>query len=98
MREQEHNLKNLTKCPLCKAKYDHSGAFVLEESNSRTVFHLTCSECQSAVLAFVTESKQGVVSLAIATDLSSKEAGAILGKNAIGKDDVLEIYKYLNNK
>jgi len=31
MREQDYNLKNLTKCPLCKAKYDSSQTFVLEE-------------------------------------------------------------------
>lgn len=98
MREQENNLKSLTKCPLCKAKYNHSQTVVLEESNNRTVFHLTCGKCESAVLAFITEGKQGVVSLGLATDLSALEAQAILKKSPIDKEEVLEVYKYLNNK
>lgn len=98
MREQEYNLKNLTKCPLCKAKYNNSQAFVLEESNNRTIFHLTCSKCQSAIFAFITESKQGVVSLGMATDLSAQEAQIMFKKNPIEKEEVLKVYKYLNNK
>lgn len=98
MREQEYNLKNLTKCPLCKAKYNNSQAFILEEANNRTIFHLTCSKCQSAMFAFITEGKQGVISLGLATDLSAQEARVMLKKNPIGKDEVLRVYKYLNNK
>ncbi|MFA6183699.1 MAG: hypothetical protein WC682_01190 [Parcubacteria group bacterium] len=98
MREQENNLKNLTKCPLCKAKYDNSQTFVLEEGASRTIFHLTCSKCQSAILAFITEGKQGVVSLGVATDLSMEEARSMFKKNPINKEEVLKVYKYLNNK
>lgn len=98
MREQENNLKSLTKCPLCKAKYNHSQTIVLEESSNRTIFHLTCGKCGSAVLAFITEGKQGVVSLGLATDLSASEAQNLLKKGPINKEDVLEVYKYLNNK
>ncbi len=98
MREQEYNLKNLTKCPLCKTKYDNSQTFVLEEGVSRTIFHLTCSKCQSALLAFITEGKKGVVSLGMATDLSVEEARQMFKKSPISKEEVLTVYKYLNNK
>lgn len=98
MREQDYNLKNLTKCPLCKAKYDSSQTFVLEEGVNRTVFHLTCSKCQSALLAFISEGKKGVVSLGMATDLSVKEAREMFEKPPVDKDEVLKVYKYLNNK
>lgn len=98
MREQDNNLKSLTKCPLCKAKYNHSQTVVLDESNNRTVFHLTCGKCSSSVLAFITENKQGVVSLGLATDLSAHEAQGFLKKSPIDKEEVLKIYKYLNNK
>lgn len=98
MREQEYNLKNLTKCPLCKAKYDNSQTFVLEEAAHRTIFHLTCSKCQSAIFAFITESKQGIVSLGLATDLTAQEAREMFKKSPIDKEEVLKVYKYLNNK
>ena len=98
MREQDKNLKSLTKCPLCKAKYNHSQTVILEENGNRTVFHLTCSKCGSAILAFITEGKQGVVSLGLATDLGVKEAQTFLKKIPVDKEDVLKIYKYLNNK
>lgn len=98
MEGQEHGLKHLTKCPLCKAKYSHSQASVLEESDVRTVFHLTCSKCNSAVLAFVSDSQQGIVSLGVATDLTRQEAKEILGSKPIDSEQVLRVYENLNNK
>jgi len=98
MREKEQNLKSLTKCPLCKAEYSHSQTLILEESESQTIFHLTCDKCKSSVLAFITEGKQGVVSLGLATDLSAEEAARVLKRKSISQEEVLEIYKYLNNK
>jgi hypothetical protein len=97
MKEQEHDLKHLTKCPLCKAKYSHSQASVLEENEARTVFHLTCSKCNSAVIAFVSDSQQGIVSLGVATDLTGQEAGKFLKSNTIEPEEVLNVYEYLNN-
>lgn len=96
MRGQEHGLKQLTKCPLCRAKYSHSQASVLEESDTRTVFHLTCSKCNSAVLAFVSDSQQGIVSLGVATDLTSEEAKKVLRSRPVDSEQVLKVYKYLN--
>lgn len=98
MREQEYNLKNLTKCPLCKAKYSNSQAFILNEASNMTIFHLTCSKCQSAMVAFITEGKQGIVSLGMATDLTLQEARDVFKKDPVEKEEVLKIYKYLNNK
>ncbi len=98
MEGQEHGLKHLTKCPLCKAKYSHSQASVLEENDARTVFHLTCGKCNSAVLAFVSDSQQGIVSLGVATDLTSQEAKKILGSKPINSEQVLEVYEHFNNK
>lgn len=98
MREQEYSLKNLTKCPLCKAKYENSKTVVLEETNNRTVFHLTCNKCQSALLAFITEGKQGVISVGMVTDLTVGEARETFKRNPINKEEVLKMYKYLNNK
>ena len=96
MKEQEHGLKHLTKCPLCKTKYSHSQASVLEENDARTVFHLTCSKCNSAVLAFVSDSQQGIVSLGVATDLTGQEASKILKSKSINSEHVLEVYEHLN--
>lgn len=98
MREADNNLKNLTKCPLCGTKYNHSQTVVLQENSNGTVFHLTCSKCGSAVLAFITENKQGVISLGLSTDLDAREANFFLKNMPVDKDEVLEIYKYLNNK
>lgn len=96
MKGQEHGLKHLTRCPLCKAKYNHSQASVLEEGEARTVFHLTCGKCNSAVLAFVSDGQQGIVSLGVATDLSSQEAKMVLKSKPISPDHVLKVYEYFN--
>jgi len=49
-------------------------------------------------LAFISEGKKGVVSLGMATDLSVKEAREMFEKPPVDKDEVLKVYKYLNNK
>lgn len=98
MKGQERGLKHLTKCPLCKAKYSHSQASVLEENETRTVFHLTCSKCNSAVLAFVSNSQQGIISLGVATDLNSQEAKKMIKENPVSPEQVLKVYEYFNVK
>ena len=97
MKAQEYNLKHLIKCPLCNTKYGHSQASVLEDSEARTVFHLTCKKCNSAVLAFVSDSQQGIVSLGVVTDLTSWEAKKIFKSKSIDSEQVLKVYEYLNS-
>ncbi len=98
MKEQEYSLKHLVKCPVCGTRYDRSRITVLEEKKSQAVFHLGCSKCGTAMLAFVSNNQQGVVSLGMATDLSAQEAVTAIKKKAVSPDIVLSMYERLNLK
>ncbi|HFC76948.1 MAG TPA: hypothetical protein ENJ27_01840 [Candidatus Moranbacteria bacterium] len=95
MKEQEYNLKHLTKCPLCKTNYKHSQSLVLKEDSMRTIFHMTCSNCGTAMLVFVSSGQQGVVSMSLATDLNSQEAKVLIKGRSIETNNVLKVYESL---
>ncbi len=98
MKEQEYNLKNLTECPLCGTKYERSHTVLLSEEKSQAIFHLTCSGCGVAMLAFVANDQQGIVSFGVATDLTGQEALSMFEKKPVNSDNVLSVYKKLNFK
>ena len=94
MKEQGNNLKQLTKCPLCKSDYRHHQVNVIEDNSVRTVFHLTCEKCQSSFLTFVSGNQKGIFSLGMPTDLSKQEAEVMFKKDIIDANRVLEVYEY----
>jgi len=96
MKEQEQNLNHLVRCPVCKTKYSQAQSLILEEKSTRTVFHLTCSRCKTAMLALVSSNQRGVVSLSVATDLNSQEAKSILKDDLVQSENILEVYEKLN--
>ena len=96
---QNHNsLNHLTECPLCGTKYNRSDIVVLREGKARAVFHLTCSKCGTAMLAFVSNTPQGIVNLGMATDLNAREALMSFEKKAVDSDNILNVYSNLKSK
>ncbi len=71
---------------------------MIEDSGDRTVFHLTCQNCQTATLVFVSRNRMGVVSLGMATDLSADDARAFFGKEPISSDYVIDVYEKLKKE
>ncbi len=95
MEEQEYKLEDSIKCPICKADYNRSQAVVLKEDNSQTILHITCGKCGTAVLSFISNGAQGVVSMNLATDLNKQESRVLFNGNSIQFDNVLEVYEKL---
>lgn len=98
MKNMKKNLKHLIKCPACQKKYQHRRTIIIEDSGDRTVFHLTCQNCQTATLVFVSRNKMGVVSLGMATDLSADDARVFFGKEPITSDHVIDVYEKLKKE
>ncbi len=96
---QNHNsLNHLTECPLCGTKYNRSDMVVLREGKAKAVFHLTCSKCGTAMLAFVSNTPQGIVNLGIATDLNAREALVSFEGKIVDSDNILNVYSSLKSK
>lgn len=93
MNGQEHKLKNLIKCPVCRTNYDYAQAVVLRKENSNTIFHITCGKCETAVLSFVSDGTHGIVSINLATDLNKQESKKLFDSNVIQVDNILDVYE-----
>lgn len=96
MKDLNHNLKHLTKCPVCGTYYEQSQLRILKEDSVKTVFHTTCLKCGTAMMVFVSRGEQGIASMSMATDLNIQEALNLFEKRSISADNILDIYKELN--
>ena len=90
-----NNLEYLTKCPLCNEAYDNSELIILEEEEKRTTIHLTCRGCKSSMLAVITVSQAGIVSMGMVTDINKDEARSLYNNDAISSDKVIEVHERL---
>ena len=95
MNESTNNLKHLTECPVCNKKYQHTKTFLLEEDEARTTFHLTCGNCKTSILVFVSSGQFGVISLGVATDMSGSEARRLFRNDSISADNVIKVHELL---
>lgn len=95
MKDQSNTFRHLVTCSLCGEKYRHDRTVVLEENEMSTTFHLTCHNCNTAVLIFVSNNQQNIVSLGMATDMNSNEAVRFFGGEHVTQEDVLIVYEKL---
>ncbi len=87
----------IIKCPICGTKCRFSETLVLAEEKDKSILHLTCRECKTSVLIFVSAGKYGVASLKVITDLNRQEVKRLLQREAISTDQVIEVHQFLKN-
>ena len=97
----------LAHCPLCQAAYDDESVRALGESSKYPIsgphgkskmFHLTCKNCQHAVLAVILESSHGVSSIGLVTDLEASDAMRMQDAPPISADDVVRAHLQLDTE
>ncbi|MCK9379346.1 MAG: hypothetical protein M0P97_04360 [Candidatus Moranbacteria bacterium] len=98
MEDSGKNLKHLVKCPVCEKKYQHGRTLLIEDDGDKTTFHLTCQNCLTSTLVFVSRSQMGLVSLGMATDLSAGDVKDFFGKEPISADQVMDVYEFMKEK
>lgn len=91
------NLEHLTRCPLCNKKYHFSQALILDQEENKATFHLSCDNCRTSTLVFVSIGNLGLMSVGMVTDLEREEAVNLFKNEAISVDQVLEIHEYMKN-
>jgi hypothetical protein len=89
------NFDQLNHCPVCGSRYGQNSVLVLEESDKQSTFHLSCRECGSSIVVFLSAGQFGIVSVGMATDLKSEEARLFYKQDPISADQVLEIHEIL---
>lgn len=86
-----------SRCPLCNAPFDPASAEIVDESRQGILFHLTCPDCSSSLLAVVAASKLGLSSFGMVTDLTAKDVRRLRRSLAIDQEDVLQAYEEISN-
>ena len=88
----------VSRCPFCSAEYDLDGAKVIGEEEDSTMVYVTCSDCESSIIAIVAMSGLGVVSLGLVTDMAEEDTKRLMKSQSITSDDLLGMYELLQKK
>ncbi len=85
----------LRQCPLCGGAYQGSDIVAVEQTDEAELLHLTCGQCQGALLALMTQLPFGMSSIATTTDLSAEDAQRLLDRKPFSPDDVLSFHQFI---
>jgi hypothetical protein len=91
----DENMHMVTRCPFCSAEYDLDGAQVIGEENDATMVYITCSECESSIVAIVAMSGLGIVSLGLVTDMTAEDTKHFMSAEEVTSNELLEVYELL---
>jgi len=95
--EFDDNMQFVSKCPFCSAEYDLNGAQVIGEEEDSTVVHVTCSECESSIVAVVAMTGLGIASLGLVTDMTVEDTKRFFMKgHGISSDELLSMYELMH--
>lgn len=95
--EFDDNMQFVSKCPFCSAEYDLNGAQVIGEEDDSTVVYVTCSECESSIVAVVAMTGLGIASLGLVTDMTAEDTKRFFVKGAgISSDELLLMYELMH--
>lgn len=93
--EFDENVHFVSRCPFCSAEYDLDGARVIGEEEDATVVYVTCSKCESSIIAMVAMTGLGIVSLGLVTDMTAEDTKRFFGGKEVTSDELLTIYELL---
>ncbi len=85
----------VSRCPFCSAEYDLDGAKVIGEQEDATVVYVTCSKCESSIVAMVAMTGLGIVSLGLVTDMTAEDTKKFFKNKEVSGDELLEMYEML---
>ena len=93
----QNSLKLIKHCPVCADKYEIANAQIVDWEDDSVLVYFNCAKCQSSLLAQIAEMPFGVVGSAMLTDLEADEVLKFKNANVVNTDDVLEVYKKLED-
>ena len=96
MKNKNHNqLEFLSKCAFCGHNFFRSDWLILEEVERKTAFHVTCPNCQTSAIVFISHGPSGVVSLGMGTDLDRAEVKKKYSHAAVSADEIIDMHRFL---
>lgn len=89
------DLHGIKECPLCTAAYGVEDVRVILEENTTQLVHVTCDQCHQALLAYIVESRAGMSSIGMLTDLTLLDVLRMREKEPISEDELLDFHELL---
>jgi hypothetical protein len=97
MANKNNNLDFLSRCSFCGSLLEEGNLTVLEEQEHKTVFHISCSHCETALISILSGNQGGIVSLGVATDLDKNEVKNKFSKETISADEVIDAHEFIES-
>lgn len=94
----EDNLKIISSCPVCQARYNPIEAKIIAEKNDTHLVYVKCRSCSSAVLAVLFASSIGMSSVGVVTDLTSDDVMKFINVKPVSSDDVIALHKLIRSR
>lgn len=93
--EFDYNSHFVSRCPFCSAEYDIEGAKIIGEEEDSTMIYVTCSECESSIVAIVAMSGLGIISLGLVTDMTAEDTKRFSQSKGVTSNELLSMYEIL---
>ena len=93
--EFDNNQHFVSRCPFCSSEYDLDGSKVIAEEDESTMVYVTCTDCESSIIAIVAMSGLGIVSLGLVTDMTEEDTKRMMKEGAVSSNELLSLYEAL---
>ncbi|MCL4426749.1 hypothetical protein M1534_00105 [Patescibacteria group bacterium] len=98
LKNLKKEMKFLGNCPLCKGEYDPESVALLEQDGVLSLYHATCTSCNSMVILVVMKNLMNfVTTIGMITDLNKDEFPTFFAKDAVNYDEVLAVHQALKS-
>ena len=95
MQEKRKNLDLMLNCSVCASALEERDIILIDEKETKTIFHTTCQKCLTSALIFLSRAEKGMISVGMITDLNRNEARGMFNRKAISADEVIEVYRLM---
>lgn len=86
----------LTRCSFCGREISQDKMILLDERDRKTVLHVTCKQCNTATLVFISNNNAESVGMGIATDMDHFEVASKFGGSPVSADEVIAVHKFIS--
>ena len=96
MLQKDQKNQSVLRCLVCEKNYSQGDIFVLQKSDEKAIFHLTCSKCQFKSLNILSINSSGVYGTGVLTDLDRADIREKIELEKISADEVMDVYEIMH--
>lgn len=96
MGHKNGSLDFFSKCSFCGNGFEQDELVILEDRDHGSTFYVTCEECHTSSIIFLSHHQSGIISAGIATDLDDTEIKNKYMSRAITADEVIDMHQFIS--